>query len=127
MIQVGTKVKVIDNSGSKVALCFKIIYGFKKRYGFVGDLIKVSIKKLRNKRRSLSRTKKGEIHTGLIIRTKKEIKYFSGDNLMFFENSIVLLNKKNKLIGTKIFGLVPIKLRYTKFLKIASLSSGFCR
>lgn len=127
MIQIGTQLKVIDNSGSKTAVCFKIIFGYKKRYAFIGNLIMVSIKKLRNKRRSISKTKKGEVHIGLVVRTKNSVKYFNGDNLNFFENSIVLLNKKNKLIGTKIFGSVPIFLRYTKFLKIASLSSGFCK
>jgi len=126
MINVGTILKVIDNSGSKTVLCFKIILGFKKRYAYIGNLIKVSIKKLRTKRRSLSKTKKGEIHIGLVIRTKKSNQNFNGDNLVFFDNSVVLLNKKNKLIGTKIFGLVSRSLRYSKFLKIASLSSGFC-
>lgn len=126
MIQSGTKLRVVDNSGSKLAVCFKIIKGYKKRYASIGNVIMVSIKKLRNKRRLVSKTKKGEVHKGLIIRTKKNINIFNGDAMNFNENSIILLNQKNKLIGTKIFGTVPKTLRFTKFLKIISLSSGFC-
>ena len=126
MIQSGTKLRVIDNSGSKLAVCFKIIKGFKKRYAYVGNLIMVSIKKLRNKRRLVSKTKKGEVHKGLIIRTKKSVNIFNGDSINFNENSIILLNQKNKLIGTKIFGTVPKILRFSKFFNFVSLSSGYC-
>ena len=72
----------------------------------------------------LSKTKKGEVHRAVVIRTKllKPVNNF--DKLGFFENSAVLLSKQNKLLGTRVFGVVPNKLRFSKFLKIASLSSG---
>jgi len=124
MIQNGTYVNVVDNSGAKTALCIKVLSGFRRRYGNIGDTIMVSIKSLRVKRRSVSKTKKGEIYKAVIIRTKSTKTFFSGDNICFFENSIVLLNKQNKFLGTRIFGSVPRFFRYTKFLKIASLSSG---
>ena len=124
MVQNGTYVNVVDNSGAKTALCIKVLSGFRRRYGNIGDTIMVSIKSLRVKRRSVSKTKKGEIYKAVIIRTKSIKTFFSGDNIRFFENSIVLLNKQNKFLGTRIFGSVPRFFRYTKFLKIASLSSG---
>ena len=58
------------------------------------------------------------------MRVKQKKNLFSGDSLKFFENSVVLLNKQNKFIGTRVFGSVPKFLRYTKFLKVISLSSG---
>ena len=126
MIQNGTFLRVIDNSGSRIAACFKIIKGKKKRYAKMGDLILVSIKKLRSKRRLTSKTKKGEIYTALIVRTNSIKKHFCGNDVNFFENSIILINKKNKFVGTRIFGSVPKFFRFTKFLKIISISSGIC-
>jgi len=74
MIQVGTYLNVQDNSGARSVLCIKVLKGYRSRYAFIGDLILVSIKKLRTKRRLLSKVKKGEILKALIIRTKKILK-----------------------------------------------------
>ena len=124
MIQNGTYISVVDNSGAKTALCIKVLSGFRRRYANIGDTIMVSIKSLRGKRRLVSKTKKGEIYKAVVIRTKSTKSFFSGDSLHFFENSVILLNKQNKLLGTRIFGAVPRLFRYTKFLKIASLAAG---
>jgi large subunit ribosomal protein L14 len=125
MIQSGTYLNVVDNSGAKKACCLKVLKGFQRRYAIPGDTIVVSIKSLRSKRRSTSRAKKGQIFKALVVRTKVRIKKsFSGESLNFFENSIVLLNNQNKLIGTRIFGTLPKFFRYTKFLKLTFLASG---
>ena len=124
MIQNGSFLNVIDNSGAKVIYCIKVVSGYKRRYASIGDLIVVSVKSLRSKRRAASKTKKGEVYKAVVVRIKKKFFSFNGDSLNFLENSVVLLNKQNKFIGTRIFGSVPLSLRYTKFLKIASLSSG---
>ena len=59
MIQIGTHVNIIDNSGGKKAYCIRIIGGYKKRYAFLGDVILVAIQSLRKRRRALSKVKKG--------------------------------------------------------------------
>jgi large subunit ribosomal protein L14 len=124
MIQVGTILNVIDNSGARKACCIKVILGYQRRYANVGDVIVVSIKSLRTKRKSTSKAKKGEIYRALVVRTKYKTVQFSGESIKFFENSIVLLNKQNKLVGTRIFGSLPAVFRYTKFLRVTSLSAG---
>jgi len=124
MIQHGSRFKVVDNSGAKIAYCIKVSSGYKRRYAKIGDIITVSIKDLRLKRRAFSKIKKGEIYKAIIIRTKSKIKKFSGDFFSYFENSVVLLNKKKKFIGTRVFGSIPKILRYTKYLKLVSLSNG---
>lgn len=124
MIQCRTKLKVADNSGAKVVQCISLVGGYKQRYVLQNNCILISVKKLRTKRRAASKVLKGEIHKALLIRTKVGVKAFSGDKLMFLENVIVLLNKQNKLIGTRIFGLVPKSLRYTKYLKLLFLAAG---
>lgn len=124
MIQVGTILNVVDNSGARKACCIKVLSGYKRRYANIGDLIVVSIKSLRTKRKAMSKTKKGEIYKALIVRTITCQKHFSEETLGFFENSVVLLSKQNKFIGTRVFGSLPNSFRYTKYLKLVSLSSG---
>jgi large subunit ribosomal protein L14 len=80
MIQVGTKLNVIDNSGARKVQCLKIFGGNKRRYAFVGDKILVSVKRLRAKRRAFSRVKKGELHIAIVVRTKTKSKHLNGDS-----------------------------------------------
>ena len=49
MIQPGTYLNVIDNSGAKDICCIKVIPGYKRKYASVGDVIIVSVKSLRSK------------------------------------------------------------------------------
>ena len=124
MIQKGTFLKVIDNSGAKNVCCIRIVSNQKYRYAYTGDILLVSIKKLRAKRRFASKVKKGQLIRALVVRTKKKNSYFSGDNLSFFENSVILLKKNNKLIGTRIFGLLPRSLRYSQYMRLLALCAG---
>jgi large subunit ribosomal protein L14 len=125
MIQHGTYLNVQDNSGARSVMCIKVLKGYKSRYGYIGDLILISVKKLRTKRRLLAKVKKGDVLKALIVRTKTKVKLLNNGNFnSFTENSVILINKQNKLIGTRIFGLVPKKLRFSKFFRIISLSSG---
>ena len=126
MIQVGTVLNVIDNCGAKKAYCIRILENSKKRYAKTGDLVLVVIKTLRKKRRSSSKVKKGEIFTALVVRTKKKVSFSFSDDFSFLENSIILLNKQHKFIGTRIFGPIPKSFRSTKYMRIFSLSSGVC-
>jgi len=125
MIQTGTFLNVIDNSGAKTAECIKIIQGYKKRYAVIGDIILVSIKSLRKKRRSFSKVKKGEMYQALIIRTKSKKFYPFCDNFNFLENAVILFTKQNKFLGTRIFGSIIKHFRYTKYMRLISMSSGF--
>jgi large subunit ribosomal protein L14 len=124
MIQKGTFLKVIDNSGAKNVCCIRIVSNQKYRYAYTGDILLVSVKKLRAKRRFASKVKKGQLIRALVVRTKKKNSYFSGDNLSFFENSVILLKKNNKLIGTRIFGLLPRSLRYSQYMRLLALCAG---
>jgi len=127
MIQKGTYLNVIDNSGAKEVCCIHVLNGYRKRYAAIGDTIVVSIKSLRIKRRSHAKIKKGEVLKALIVRTKTNIKNYSLEQLSFLENSAILLSRQDKLLGTRIFGSVPSCFRYTKFLRIVSLASGFIK
>ena len=84
MIQQQTILKVIDNSGAKTVKCIKVLGGYKKKYAFLGEVIIVSVKNLRNKSKITSKVKKGEVCRALIVRTKK--KYSNKDGSIFFFN-----------------------------------------
>lgn len=124
MIKVGTYLNVVDNSGVRLVYCIRLIGGFKRRYSLLGDSIIVVVYRLRKKRRQFSKLKKGQIVNALIVRTKVNSKYFNSDVTKFFENSVVLLNKKNQLFGTRIFGLLPRTLRFSRYMKIVILAKG---
>jgi large subunit ribosomal protein L14 len=127
MIQNGTYLSVIDNSGAKKVCCIKVSKGYRRRYAFVGDTITVSIKNLRKKRRITSKVKKGDVVKALVIRTcfVKNIGHY--EQLNFKENGVILLTQQNKPIGTRIFGAIPSLFKYTKFLRITSLSAGLIK
>jgi large subunit ribosomal protein L14 len=122
MVQIGTNLKNMDNSGATTVKCIGALSSCNQHYVSFGNVVTVSIQKLRSKRRPLLKVKRGQVLQALIIRTK--IFFKNASNIAFFENSVVLLNSQKKLIGTRIFGSLPKNLRYTKFLKLTFLARG---
>lgn len=118
MIQSQTILKVADNSGARLAMCIKVLGGSKKRYAFIGDIIKITIKEAIPR----GKVKKGEVLKAVIVRTKKGIRRLDGSLLRFDSNSCVVLNNNEQPIGTRIFGPVTRELRIEKFMKIISLA-----
>lgn len=66
--------------------------------------------------------KKGEVHRALIVRSKKGVRRADGSTIQFDSNSVVLVNKQNEPIATRVFGPVPRELRSKGFMKIISLA-----
>ena len=127
MIQMGTILNVADNSGAKAVICIKTHKGFKNHFSRIGDVILVSIKSLRAKRKSSISVKKGDICKALIIRAKVDRKNCYGEKISFLENSVLLLSKQNKFLFSRVFGLIPNKIRYTKYMRVISMSAGFLK
>ena len=124
MFQSGTYLNVIDNSGAKDVCCIKVSKGYRRRYAFIGDVITVSVKSLRSKRKATSKVKKGDVIKALVVRTKTNKKDFSGKTLGFLENSVVLLTNQSKPIGSRVFGTLPKTFNFSKYLKVSSISSN---
>lgn len=123
MIQPKTRLKIIDNSGGDIAECIHVDDKYKRRHGSLGDIIKVSIKKL--KKKGNIRVKKGHLYLGLIVQTKKKPIFKSGNFKCFNRNSIILLSNQKKPLGTRINGFLDSELRYKKFLKPLLLGYRF--
>jgi len=125
MIQQQTLLKVADNSGAKIAKCIKVLGGFKRKFAHLGNMIVVSVFQLRNKSKTNSKVKKGDICKALIIRTKTKTKRKDG-SLVFFKNHCVsLINKQGNPIATRILGPIPKSLKKKKLMKFTSISAGF--
>jgi large subunit ribosomal protein L14 len=124
MIQMQTKLKVSDNSGAKTVKCIKVLGGFRRKIAKAGNIIVVSIQKLRNKYKETSKVKKREVYKAIILKTKKEVKKKTGETLKFDENSITLINKQNGPLATRISSHLPKNLKKKKFQKFLGLSYG---
>ena len=125
MIQQQTILKVADNSGAKTVKCIKVLAGFNRRFAVLGDIIVVSVQKLRNKSRSTSKVQKGEVYKAIVLRTKNKVKKKDGTVISFQSNVVSLINKQVKPIASRILGPVPKLLKKKKMLKLVTLSSGY--
>jgi large subunit ribosomal protein L14 len=114
MIQQQTKLNLMDNSGAKLVQCIKTLGGFRRTFSYSGDIILISIKKLRLTRK----VKTGETYFAIITRTKKQTNFLDGSNSKFNKNVVIILNSKKKVLGTRLFGSISRKLRKKKFLKV---------
>jgi large subunit ribosomal protein L14 len=118
MIQMQTWLDVADNSGAKKAMCIKVLGGSHRRYAEVGDIIVVAIKKAI----PTSDVKQKAVVKGVIVRTAAPIRREDGSYVRFDNNAIVLIDKDNNPVGTRIFGPVARELRGRNFMKIISLA-----
>lgn len=118
MIREETRLTVADNTGAKQVLCIRIFGGSKKRYGRIGDIIKVTVKS------SIpgATVKKGNMSLAVIVRTKKEIRRKDGSYIRFDDNAAVLIDENKEPVGTRIFGPVARELREMQYMKIVSLA-----
>ncbi len=118
MLQQKSIVVVADNTGAKWGR-YIMTPGPKRRYGRVGDVVKIHIRESSPE----ASVKKGEVHTAVIVRTRRAIHRTDGSYLRFDDNAVVILNSGDLAPkGTRIFGPVARELR-GKFMKIISLAS----
>jgi large subunit ribosomal protein L14 len=118
MIQEYSKLIVCDNSGAKVAQCFRILGGTRRRYARVGDIIVVTIKDAIPG----GTVKKSDVCKAVVVRTKKETRRQDGSYIRFSDNAAVIINEIGEPRGTRIFGPVARELREKQFMKIVSLA-----
>lgn len=123
MLQVGSKLNISDNSGAKKVECIKVLGKHSKSPAFLGDLVVVSVKKLRS--RGNLKVKKKEVCLALIFRSRYKTSRIDGRFFNFFDNTAILLNRNFKPYGTRFFGPITKELRKQKKLKISSLGSNF--
>jgi large subunit ribosomal protein L14 len=117
MIQEQTDLEVADNTGARRVRCFRIL-GHNKRYAYVGDILRVSVKEAQ----PTGMVKKGQVCRALVVRTKHPISRPDGSYLSFDDNAVVLVDDTLNPIGSRIFGPVARELRDRNFMKVVSLA-----
>lgn len=119
MIQEYTRLKVADNSGAREVMVIKIYGGSKRRFGWLGDTVLVTVKDaLPN-----GPIKPGDKYKAVVIRVRKEHRREDGTYIRFDDNACVLIDEKGEPKGTRVFGPVARELRERKFTKIISLAT----
>ena len=118
MIQIRTLLRVADNSGAKRVSCIKVVGASNKTFANIGDVIIANVKEAVFD----AKVKKGEVVRAVVVRTAKGMRRPDGSYIKFDENSVVIINKENEPVGTRIFGPVARELRAKKFMKIVSLA-----
>ncbi len=118
MVQKQSRLIVADNSGAKELMVIEVTGGTRKRYAYLGDLVKVTVKKAIPG----GTVKKGEVHDAVLVRTAKEVRREDGSYIRFDQNAAVILDKQKQPVGTRIFGPVARELRARGYSKIISLA-----
>lgn len=118
MIQKESFLLVADNSGAKKLKCIHIVGSTRKRFAYLGDLVRCSVKSAIPG----GLVKKGEIVDVVIVRTRKEYRRPDGSYIRFGENAGVIVKEKNEPVATRIFGPIARELRGRGFSKIISLA-----
>jgi large subunit ribosomal protein L14 len=122
MVFVESLVEVVDNSGGKQGRCIRIltpISVFCRRPGTLGNYILISLRRLL----LFKKVKKSSIYKGLIVRTLRIVKRSVG-LLNFDRSAIVLLNRKNEPLGSRIKGSIGKEIRENNITKVISLALG---
>jgi len=119
MIQMGTMLKVADNSGARRLQAIRQLGGSSApRYAGIGDILVCSVKEAAPE----SDIKKGTVVKAVIVRTRARTRRRDGSYIKFDENAAVLVNADRNPIGTRVFGPVARELRDRRFMKIVSLA-----
>ncbi|KAL3833799.1 hypothetical protein ACJIZ3_008535 [Penstemon smallii] len=124
-IQMGTILKVVDNSGAKKVMCIQALKG--RKGARLGDKVVVSVKEaLSGSKVKMEKGEKGEkskrVYYGVVVRAAMQRGRCDGSEVKFDDNAVVLINKQGEPIGTRVFGPIPHELRKKKHLKILSLA-----
>lgn len=117
MIQQQTILKVADNTGAKEIMCIRVLGGFHRKWGNIGDIVVASVKKATPG----GVVKKGDVVKAVIVRSKRGIRRNDGSYIRFDENAAVVIKDDNTPRGTRIFGPVSRELR-DGYMKIISLA-----
>lgn len=120
MLQLRSMINVADNSGAKMVSMIGMAKMGNRKFAYLGEVINVTVKEAQ----PFGMVKQGEVHSAVIVRTKKEVRRKDGSYISFDDNACVLLASKEVKDpkGTRIFGPIGKEVKENGFSKIASLA-----
>ncbi|MBI2935227.1 MAG: 50S ribosomal protein L14 [Chloroflexi bacterium] len=120
MIQRYTRLKVADNSGARVILCFNIPGASYRRYAGLGDVITAAVKEATPN--APEAVREGKVVRAVVVRMRKNHGRLDGTYVRFDDNAAVILGEQQNPQGTRIIGPVARELREKGYTKILSLA-----
>jgi ribosomal protein L14 len=119
MIFTGTVIYVGDNSGAIKAQVIKITSRSKYRWGQIGDLALVTIKKIRPRKKIKKSEKCRLILTNSPIGVKR-----LGHSLKFALNTGIILKKEDPIpIGSRVHLSIPFEIRQAGYRRVLTMSA----
>ena len=119
MIHRQTLCDVADNTGARRAMMITVIGAGRRTWAKVGEIVVCSVKKVTPG----AEVKQGDVVRGVVVRAKYPVRREDGSRIRFDSNAIVLIDKENNPIGTRVFGPVAKELRSKGFMRIVSLAA----
>jgi large subunit ribosomal protein L14 len=119
MINQGTLLRVIDNSGARFALCIKVLHRIPTGQAHLGDKVIIVVKVATPHKK----VGKSQIHTAIIVRDSNQMYRKEGSYIRFTKAACVILKKDGTPLAKRILGPVSKELRKMGHLKIISISS----
>jgi large subunit ribosomal protein L14 len=118
MVFTQTVLKCIDNSGALLVKCLRILGKSPRCRGFPGDFIIISIKT----HRPHKKVKRGEVYKAVLARVGYRIPRQGNITVQCSSCAVVILNKRELPLGSRVLGPVMRELRDKKHYKILSLA-----
>lgn len=118
MIQLGSVLKLADNTGAKKLKVIQVLGGSKRRFGQIGDLVVAVVGQADPE----GIVKDSEIVRAIIVRTKKEKRRSDGSYVRFDDNAAVIIDKQGNPRGTRILGPIAREIKDLGYARIASLA-----
>jgi len=115
MLNIGSNLCIVDNSGAKIAKCLKNLKKINKQRVSVGDLILVVLKKFKNRKKIAKRI----IYIGLVVGIKYWLSRNDGTLIRFFKNCVLIFNKQFKFLGSRVYSIIlkEVKIKVLKYKK----------
>ena len=115
MLQQGSTLKIADNSGAKGLKLITVLGS--KNWAGVGDIVSGSVRGVTSGESSVD---DHSVVRAVVVRTKKEKRRDDGSYVRFDDNACVILDKRNLMQGTRVFGPVAREVRRAGFVDVAS-------
>jgi large subunit ribosomal protein L14 len=122
MVTIKTYVNISDSSGARIGECIKVLRS-KYYHGKLADQIILAVKTALTNRKA----KRHDVLKATILRLKKSTSRSDGMKIKFGDNAVTVYNKRNELMGSRLFGpvvheprMATGKKKHTKILSIAS-------
>ncbi|KAL6764899.1 ribosomal protein L14 domain-containing protein [Haematococcus lacustris] len=117
MIPKGAFLKVVDNSGARLAQVIGS-YGHMGQFGHIGDVVKVAIKDARGEK-----APQGTMKKAVIVETKFPTHRKNGSHFCYTRNACVLLSEKGTPVGNRVRSMLSYEFFKPRWKRLSLIGS----